>query len=307
MIDVLTFPTPDRSTPPRPEDVERARHLNAEGGQARDGGDLAGAERRYLAAIEIAPAFAHAWFNLGLVYKAERDWIRVAVCNRRALELDATEGDPAYWNLGIAATALREWDTARWAWRGYGIAVTGATGPIEMDIGMAPVRINPDGAAEVVWGWRLDPARAMIANVPLPSSGHRWHDVVLHDGEPTGRRVVDGTVYGVFDEIEVWERSSVPTWECLIDAPAEDIADLRTRFDAHRCALEVWTDSIRELCRECSLGSVDSDHDHGSFRAGADGSHVGIAAPRALAERLLDEWSVQDRRRTRSDLVATEQ
>jgi tetratricopeptide (TPR) repeat protein len=306
VIDVLTFPTPDPSTPPQPEDVERSRQLNAEGGQARDAGDLAAAERHYLAAIASAPGYAHAWFNLGLVYKAERDWIRTAVCNRRALELDASEGDPAYWNLGIAATALREWDTARWAWRGYGIAITGEAGPIEMDFGMAPVRINPDSAAEVVWGWRLDPARAVIANVPLPSSGHRWHDVVLHDGEPTGQRVVGDDVYGVFDEIEVWERSQMPTWECLVDAPADAIADLRARFDEHRCALEVWTDSIRELCRTCSMGSAAADHDHGAFRASAGGSHVGIAAPRALAERLLDEWSVQDSRRARSELVATE-
>ena len=306
-MDVLTFPAPDQGTRPRAEDVERARLHTADGTKARADGDLARAERLYLAAIEAAPSFSAAWFDLGLVYKAERDWIRTAVCNRRSLELESPEGDPAWWNLGIAATALREWDTARWAWRGYGITVTGDAGPIEMDFGMAPVRINPDGLGEVVGGWRLDPARAQIANVPLPSSGHRWHDVVLHDGTPTGQRMVGETVYGVFDEIEVWERSSVPTWECLIDAAADDIAVLRTRFDKHRGALEVWTESIRQLCRSCSQGAPAADHDHGPFRASAGGSHVGIAAPRALAERLLDEWVAEDTRRARSDLIAADE
>jgi hypothetical protein len=28
-----------------------------------------------------------------------------------------------------------------------------------MDLGPAPVRIDPDGRAEVVWGQRLDPAQ----------------------------------------------------------------------------------------------------------------------------------------------------
>jgi len=74
---------------------------------------------------------------------------------------------------------------------------------------------------EVVWGVRLDPARIRIQNVPLPSSGHRFGDVVLHDGDPSGTRVLDGQEVPVFDEILLRERSPVPTCGVAVTAPAD--------------------------------------------------------------------------------------
>jgi hypothetical protein len=97
-------------------------------------------------------------------------------CNERAAALGGAEGDPAWWNLGIAATALRRWDAARDAWRRFGIQVPDGTGELQMDLGPAPVRLDPDGRAEVVWGRRVDPARIVVINVPTPESGHRWGD-----------------------------------------------------------------------------------------------------------------------------------
>ncbi len=42
-----------------------------------------------------------------------------------------------------------------------------------MDLGPAPVRLAPDGHAEVVWGRRIDPARIVVVNVPTPDSGQK--------------------------------------------------------------------------------------------------------------------------------------
>jgi hypothetical protein len=99
----------------------------------------------------------------------------------RALELvpeDEREEEPAAWNLGIAATARRDWATARIAWRAYGVPIGGSGAePVAEDMGPVPVRLNPpprfvgrrevevDGRswdAEVVWGTRLDPARIQL-------------------------------------------------------------------------------------------------------------------------------------------------
>lgn len=120
---------------------------------------------------------------------------------RRGGAARVRRANPAAWNLGIAATALGDWASARRAWTAYGITGIGdGVEEIDVDFGMAPIRLNPDraslalevqpayGNTEVVWCWRRSPAHAVIASVPLPESGHRFRDVLLHDGEPKGTR-----------------------------------------------------------------------------------------------------------------------
>jgi hypothetical protein len=53
------------------------------------------------------------YFNLGLHAKYLRRWEDSFRCNRRATQLD-DQDDGAWWNLGIAATALGDWSTIRW-------------------------------------------------------------------------------------------------------------------------------------------------------------------------------------------------
>src|SRR6266446_1566999 len=111
-----------------------------------------------------------------LVHKRRRHWTDAMDCNQRAASLGGEQGDAAWWNLGIAATALRRWDVARTAWQRFGIAVPDREGEIVMDFGPAPVRLDPQGDGEVAWGQRIDPARLVVKNVPLPQSGHRFGD-----------------------------------------------------------------------------------------------------------------------------------
>lgn len=305
MTDVLNFPSPDWSREPKPRRARRALALNEHGRTALARGDLDEAERLFKRSIETNPLLGIPWFNLGLVFKRHRRWAEAAACNRHAIERGTNQEDPAFWNLGIAATALRDWETARMAWRGYGLEIRPGNGPPDEDFGLSPVRINPETSGEVVWGRRIDPARIVVENIPLPGSGHRWGDVILHDGEPHGERSVGDRTYPVFDELERWEASDVPTWECLVSAAAEDIAILEDRFREAGWAIEDWTASVRRLCRDCSAGSV-APHDHGPFLSEVDGNHIGIAAPRAIAETILATWVDNADHGTRTDLVAVE-
>ena len=105
-------------------------------------------------------------YNLGLEAKYEGNWAESLAQNQRADKL--RPGDEAtLWNLGIAATALREWDEARRAWKACGIEVNDGPGEVIMPRMSGCVRLDPKGAAEVVWGTRIDPARTIIASVPL--------------------------------------------------------------------------------------------------------------------------------------------
>ncbi|SFD34576.1 Tetratricopeptide repeat-containing protein [Streptomyces aidingensis] len=279
-------------------------------------------------AADLEPWLSDSWFNLALLHKFRHDWEQARAAGLRAVALVEREaGAPEWWNLGIAATALHDWPLARRAWRAFGLEVPGAgdpaaavTAPSGMELGGAAVRLSPSGESEVVWGARLDPARIEITNIPLPSSGRRWGEVVLHDGVPNGERTVtrDGsggrtTVYPVFDELELWAPSSVPTWVVLLEAARPSDRDALEKLAADAgYAAEDWTSSVRLLCRSCSESRMASTqgeegppphdpHDHSApGRSGPQGPggtplwsperECGLAAPASLVQGLLDSW-----------------
>lgn len=243
-------------------------------------------------AVTLDPGQHASWFDLGLLYKWTRRWNEAFDCNLRAAELVGEQRDePAWWNLGIAATALHRWDVARRAWRAYGLPIDDGDGEIDGNFGYNPVRLNPDADGEVVWGRRIDPARIRLESVPFPSSGHRWGDVVLHDGEPKGYRTFWDQSAPVFDELERWRPSEVPTIDARVAARSVDDVDrLLSTIDAAGFTTEDWTRNVRRLCHECSQGHPDGDHAHPPDMP-EDGEHVvGIAAPFDLATSIIRQW-----------------
>jgi tetratricopeptide (TPR) repeat protein len=83
-----------------------ADQLNEQGRLRADAGDWDGALSWYRQAADRVSAFEPAWFNMALVYKQRRQWDQAMDCNERAAALGGAQGDPAWWNLGIAATAF---------------------------------------------------------------------------------------------------------------------------------------------------------------------------------------------------------
>lgn len=268
----------------------RARFLSARGA-AFLRRDLAAAEAAYSEAVRLDPGLHVAWFDLGLVHKWSRRWDEAFDCNLRAAELIGEKADePAWWNLGIAATALGRWDVARRAWRAYGVAVPDGAGAIEGDFGMSPVRLNPDGEPEVVWGRRIDPARMRLSSIPLPGSGHRWADIVLHDGVPKGHREHDGRLYPVFDELARWQPSDVPTIQASVHAERPDDVDaLVDALDQAGHVAEDWTRNTRLLCKQCCEGVVHADHNHVATLTGPE-HLIGIAGPLDAVTSVVRDW-----------------
>ena len=235
-------------------------------------------------------------FDLALAHKLRRDWPAARETGRRAAELaGADEGEPAWWNLGIAATALHDWPLARECWTRYGVDVPPGDGPPDGDLGQTPVRLHTsDGGAEVVWCRRVDPARARVLSVPLAGSSRRWGEVVLHDGVPHGTRVVNGAEWPVFDEIELWQPSDVAVQSVQVRVAAEaDLDALQELADSAEVAIERW-DTVTQVCRACSEGLLDQTarHEHGPDTPGGGFGRfrVGVAADRARTDRLLAAW-----------------
>ena len=262
------------------------------------------AEAAYLRAIEAHPRGPRAWFNLGLLYKRARRWEDSRRCNLRATSLDP-QNDGAFWNLGIAATALGDWASARTAWRRFGVPIPEGTGPFELPLGQVPIRLHPQGDPEVVWCRRIDPARAIIENVPLPASGRRYGDLLLHDGAPNGYREVDGVKVPVFDELELLQASTYTTFRVRIETRGPfDVDALQELLEARGMSVEDWTSNLRRLCKACSEGTP-HEHQRGKESAlDATGRELGVAAvDEAEAALALDTWEAAAPGRSHSKLV----
>lgn len=266
--------------------------LNRLGNELKEEGRWEEAETAYRRAIMAAPDWPAPWFNLGLLFKLAHRWRDSAICSGHATEL-APDDEGAWWNLGIAATALGDWALARRAWAGCGLEMPEGEGPPLLDYGPIPIRLDPDGAPEVVWCDRIDPARAIVRSVPLPESGVHERDLVLHDGEPRGYRIRMGRRLPVFDALELLERSDRSTFDTWVDAACdEDMLDLQRIAESMELVIEDWTATLRPVCRRCSEGVPHDVHDEPQPWEPA--RRVGISArDRDEARRLLERWATE--------------
>lgn len=216
-------------------------------------------------------------------------------CLDASLRAIAIEGDRAdsglHWNVGIAATGLGDWSRARSAWKACGIDVPGTEGPIHWPLGPVPIRVAPGHSPEVVWCARICPARAIIRNVPLPETGRRCGDVVLHDGEPRGKRRWGDAELSVFDELAVLEQSPARTRVLRVVAPSEaDVAALDALLEGVVEGFEDWTASLERLCKACSEGTPHAHHAVERAREWEPERRIAIASAEALGHAMLAQW-----------------
>jgi hypothetical protein len=269
--------------------VSRAEVLNARGNELLERGWLAEAEAAFREAAAADPRWAAPRYNLGLLFKRSGRWRESMVENRAALGIDPDD-EAARWNLAIAATALGNWNAARDAWRGCGIGVPDGEGPPAMDLGMVPVRLRAE-RGEVVWCRRVDPARAVVLNIPLPGSGHAWGDEVLHDGAPNGYRRHGGQDVPVFDELAVLKPSGYRTFEIELEGVgSRELDRLVGIAEAEGGCVEDWSRTVRCICRQCSEGLPRHVHDE-DLRAARAPTGCGVAArSRDHLDAILTVW-----------------
>ena len=275
-----------------PEALHAAGELLERGHDAHAAGDSAAALRHYRRAARLAPAWAAPHYNIGFVYKYARRWRESLAANLAAVQRDPDD-EAATWNAAIAATALSDWKTARRLWKSRGIDLPGRSGDPAGNFGTVVIRLNPEGEGETVWARRIDPARAVIENIPLPQSGHRFGDVVLHDGAAEGYRELDGRKVPVFNALQRLRRSDCKTYAAEVVALSDDEIEALERLSHERgTPAEDWT-SMATLCLRCSYG-VPHRHRRKARPAPPQWQperRVGIAAASAAEARaLLEAW-----------------
>lgn len=283
---------------------ERAEALHQEAMMLDDAGDTDLALKKYLEALELDFSRSSTYYNVGLIYKYRNQWLDSFRYNKRATEL-APDDEAANWNLAIAATALRDWKTARSVWHRLGMPVEEGDEPIEANFGMTPVRLNPDEDGEVVWGRRIDPVRVEILNIPYPSSGFGYGDIVLHDGAAVGYRLYEGKERPVFNVLELFSSSRHSTYEVEVQVtgPA-DIDAFQAICNEMAVEMEDWTTSVRTLCKQCSEGHPHEQHDHEPEEKWQNRHLLGIAsATEEAVTKVLTKWQGPERKVERFELA----
>jgi len=271
--------------------LRRAQKCHDQAQALTDEGNEREAISLYEKAIELDPKKAESFYNLGLIYKYQGKWQQSYDCNERAVALRADD-EAALWNFAIAATALQRWDTARRCWAQCGMTIEPGEGPITMNFGPTPVRLNPNGSAEVVWATRIDPVRARIDSVPYAESGFRFADIVLHDGAPVGYRQSSDREYPVFNVLALSEASTYCTHTVeVVISDDNDLQVLEALFAETPHEFEDWTLNIRMLCRQCSEGKPHEEHDNELSGQWLAERTLGVAVQEgADIVPLFDEW-----------------
>jgi len=268
------------------------QELLEQAGNLSDEGKKTEAVALYEQVIQLSPDWSVPYYNLGLLYKYDCQWEKSFYYNQKAVEL-APDEEAGWWNLGIAATALKKWRLARQSWNFFGLDYELNDDEPTEAIGRSPVRINPEDEAEVVWCNRLDPARAIIENIPLPTTGHRLGDMVLNDGAPMGYRVSEGKEYPVLNELQLLQPSGLRTWSVRVkNCKQKHIDKLIKLSDDARVEVEDWS-TIQWLCKKCSEGILHEEHDHELKNDDPAERYVGFASEsKKPIEQVLMKWRV---------------
>lgn len=284
-----------RPTPPatgRVTDEDEFKALHERAYAAMDRGALAEASRDFDALLRREPGDDAYHYMRGLAHKYMLDWPVSLQHNLRAIELADEDNEAQHWNAAIAATALGDWSQARRLWTACGIRVPEGDGPIEDDYGVAVVRLNPWHDGETVFMRRIDPVRARLLNVPMPESGHRFGDIVLHDGASTGHRFDGERQVPVFNELARLVPSEFQTFVVFVScAGREDLQPLLRATAPGLGYAEDWTDTVQYYCMRCSYGTPHR-HDHDDTDDWQTDRNLGIAAQsRKSVEKLLRDWA----------------
>jgi tetratricopeptide (TPR) repeat protein len=263
--------------------------LQQRAGAAYEAGRLAEAKQLYGRLVELRPDGDAFHFRLALAHKYSREWPQSLRHNLRVLSLAGEHDEGASWNAGIAATALGDWAEARRQWQSCGIEIDPGEGPIEENFGPIGLRLNPWSASETVFAQRIDPARARVANVPLPASGYRYGDLVLHDGAQVGERDYLGHAVPVFNALQRLKPSPFASFTVFVGSEDEaGIEDLQAMSDDGIGLIEDWTRGLGNTCLRCSYAIP---HQH---RRHEPGNPAGWNPDRTLGIAALDEDPVRE-------------
>jgi tetratricopeptide (TPR) repeat protein len=251
-------------------------------------GDVYSAIKLYKKIVKLAPAWPPPFQRLGSIYKYRREWKPALHFFKKAVALDS--GDRAsWWDLGIAATALNKGRIARSVWSKFGQTPEAGWRPSAVSL-----RVAYEGQYEILWADAVDPARAIIQNIPNPASGRHFRDTVLIDRVVSGHHVVRNKRYAVYDELGLYKGSGYLTYSCTLTTEGYQEVQLLEKICLEAgLGFEVWSGAARQYSPRLSRATPEYYSPGLLEERCADGVLVALAAQRERhVLQALRSWEV---------------
>lgn len=133
------------------------------------------------------------WYDAALGHKFLRNWGKAYELGvQAAARAPRGEGDPAYWNLGIAATIRRDWATARDAWSGSGFELPDGEGEITATSAWPASAWTPTANARSC-GWNASARPAAVSSTSSPTTASERNPPAA--SRPTCACCNEGTIH----------------------------------------------------------------------------------------------------------------
>jgi len=251
-------------------------------------GDIYNAVKLYKKIGKVCPQWFPPFERLGLLYKYRQDWKAALYYSKKTVALNPSNQN-AWWDLGIAATAMKRWRIAKSVWSKFGMP-----NKKPAPSGKASVRLSVGEKFEIVEVDLLDPARARITSIPFPGADRRYNDVVLYDRVVSGYYRSKEVKIPVYEELGLLKRSVYQTASCwLHNAGEQDVLKLEQLCHQYRLGFEVWSNAQLNSATAGSKKIPEYQHIEDLNPSGEEAVWVALAAksPRQL-RAVLDSWEV---------------
>lgn len=251
----------------------------------QDQGDVYNAVKLFKRLIKLAPNWLPPFKALSLLYKYRRDWKAALHYAKKSVALDPSYRT-GWWNIGIAATALKKERVARRIWNKFGLQPNQS--PHLNPIGL---RLEYEKKFEILWAKAVSPAKAYIISIPLPATDRRFQDLVIYDEEPSGFNVIEGKKHPVFDELGLIKRSRYHTFSVHVHTTEQKILSLLEQLCIdNRMGFENWSNATKTYSPKEQKEFYGKEILPETSEAS---SHIAIAAlNEADAQQVLQAWSV---------------
>lgn len=241
------------------------------------------AVKLYKRIIREASGWAEPCASLGQIYKYRQEWKPALYYSKKAVSLDAADKD-SWWNVGIAATALKKNRLARNVWAKFGLGDRRKWPHVS-------IQRAYDKQFELMWVERTGPAQGLIRNIPHPRSGRRYGDSVLFDNTVRGYHTSEYYRLPIYDDLGVLRHSIYRTFSCLLQSPEQqDVRSLRHLCWQEELGFEVWANAARAF----SSPRLGPEPEYYAFEPEPEQELlIAIAAPsEKQALSVLDSWKV---------------
>lgn len=244
--------------------------------------DYYNAIKLYKRVAREAVTWAAPFLRLGHIYKYRQEWKPALYYNKKAIAL-AVDNQEAWWNVGIAATALNKRRLARNIWTKFGQSS-------RMNQ-LVSIKLSYTNQFEILGAKRIDPARACILNIPHPNSGKHFKDIILTDNTIIGYHSTGIQRLPIYDELGMYKASTYSTFSCLLQQVDEKaIQSLQQLCNDAGIGFELWSNASRAY----TVKSTDIIPEYHTFpTAGESELLVGLAAKREYQVLdVLESWKV---------------